>query len=176
MWVPTTSVLERLLETGARTAAEVAARLNVEPDAPPRIVEERDDLVRLAFGAAGALPGRPVVASVIGRRELVVVDPGDPSEEAIRAIEAIAAHRGATFRAIVLTSTDPDHAAGAEALAIPHEVPVLVAPGAGRRLPYATREVIDGERLPADVELRVRLAPDGATLEIEHPRARSAGE
>jgi len=176
MWVPTTSVLERLLETGAHSAAEVAARLTIGRDTPPRIVEERDDLVRLALGSAGALPGRSVVTSVVGRRELVVVDPGDPSEAAIRAIEAVAQRRDATFRAIVLTSTDPDHAAGAEALAIPHELPILVAPGAGRRLPYATREVADGERLPADVEVRVRCAPDGGPLGIEPALAGSAGE
>jgi ADP-ribose pyrophosphatase YjhB (NUDIX family) len=176
MWVPTTSVLERLLETGASSAAQVAARLGIGRDAPPRIVDERDDVVRLAFGVAGALPGRPVVTSVVGRRELVVVDPGDPSEAAIRAIEAVAERRGATFRAIVLTSTDPDHAAGAEALAIPHRLPILIAPGTGRRLPYETLEIADGDRLPADVPLRVRLAPGGDRLEIEPVVAGSAGE
>jgi hypothetical protein len=66
-----------------------------------------------------------------------------------------------------LTATDPDHAAGAEALAIPLELPILVAPGAGRHLPYATVELTDGDRLPADVELLVRLGPPGSgRLEI----------
>jgi hypothetical protein len=55
-------------------------------------------------------------------------------------------------------------------------VPIFVAPGAGSRLPYATHEVADGDRLPADVELRVRLPPVDGRLEIEAALAGSAGE
>ncbi len=173
MWVPTTSVLDRLLETGGRSAAEVAARIRIGAVTRPRVVEEADGVVRLAFGAAGGLPGRLTETTVLGRRELVVVDPGDPSEEAIRAIEAVAERRSGTFRAVVLTSTDPDHAGGAEALAIPHVLPVLVAPGAGRRLPYPTIEAADGAALPADTGAVVRFGPGGSpTLEV----IRSAGE
>jgi len=62
----------------------------------------------------------------------------------------------------VLTRTDPDHAAAAEALAIPLEIPILVAPGGGRHLPYASHEVGDGDRLPTDVGARVRLGPPGS--------------
>jgi len=124
-------------------------------------------------GAAGALPGRLGSATLHGRRDLVLVDPGDPSEAALDAITDVVAARGAAIRAIVLTATDPDHAAGAEALAIPLGLPILMAPGGGRRLPYATREVGEGELLPADVELRVRLGPSGSgRLEV----VASAGE
>ena len=161
MWVPTTSVLQRLIETGATSAAEVASRLSVGPAAPPRIVHDAPAEVRFAFGAAGGLPGRVCQTALIGRRELVLVDPGDATEEAVDLLLRTAAARGAGIRAIVLTATDPDHAAGAEAIAIPLGVPVLVAPGAGRHLPYTTVEVADGERLACDVELRVRL--DGPT-------------
>ena len=111
---------------------------------------------------------------MVGRRDLVVIDPGDPSEASIRAIEAVADRRGGRLRAVVLSATDPDHAAGAEALAIPHELPILVAPGAGRRLPYATREVTEGERLPSDVPTSVRLTAHG--LVAWRGDARSAGE
>jgi glyoxylase-like metal-dependent hydrolase (beta-lactamase superfamily II) len=92
----------------------------------------------------------------------VLVDPGDPSDAALDAIMVAVLRREGAIRAIVLTATDPDRAAGAEALAIPLGVPILVAPGAGRHLPYATRELADGERLPADVELRIRLGPPGS--------------
>lgn len=162
MWVPTTSVLERLLAIGARTAADVASAIVMRPAPPPRVVEEGEAVVRIALGGVGALPGRVGEAILHGRRDLVVVDPGDPSDEAVDAILAAADRRSGSIRAIVLTATDPDHAAAAEALAIPLEVPILVAPGAGRRLPNATRELADGERLPADTDLRVRLGPPGS--------------
>ena len=162
MWVPTSSVLQRLIETGARSADEVVGRLAFGPVPRPRVIEENKAIVRLAVGAAGALPGRAGIVSLYGQRDLVVVDPGDPSEDAIDAILAAAARRSGTLRAIVLTAPDPDHAAGAEALAIPLGIPTLVAPGAGRDLPYTTRELADGDLLPADIDLRVRLGPPGS--------------
>jgi 8-oxo-dGTP pyrophosphatase MutT (NUDIX family) len=162
MWVPTTSVLQRLIETGASTAAEVAARITMARTTAARIVAEDEGAVRFAFGAVGALPGRTGETSLIGRRELVLVDPGDPSDEALDLIGATVARRAGAIRTIVLTATDPDHAAAAEALAIPLEVPILVAPGAGRHLPYPTRELADGERLPCDADLHVRLGPPGS--------------
>ena len=80
------------------------------------------------------------------------------------------ARRQGAISAIVLTRTDSDHAAAAEAIAIPLDVPVLVAPGAGRRLPYRTREVLDGESLPTDVDAHVRLdAPGSGRLEVVTP-------
>ena len=173
MWVPTTSVLERLIETGAATAGDVAARLAFGRSMAPWIVEAGPGLVRLTFGAVGAVPGRMGRASLHGHRDMVLVDPGDPSEEAVATISTVVNEHGGTIRAIVLTGTDPDHAAAAEAVAIPLGIPILVAPGAGRRLPYATREVADGERLPADVELRVALGPPGSgRLEVVAASAR----
>jgi hypothetical protein len=161
MWVPTTSVLQRVIEIGARTAADVAERIRFGPGPAPRIAAEDETAVRLIFGGAGGLPGRTCETTVLGRREVVVVDPGDPSEEAVRLIEATVARRNGTIRAVLLTAPDPDHAAGAEMLAIPHEIPVLVAPGAGRHLPYAVVELGDGDPLPGDSGLRVELEPIG---------------
>jgi len=174
MWVPTSSIIQRLVETGATNAAELGERLVPGRQRPPRIVEEGPSVVRFAFGAVGALPGREGTATLHGRRELVLEDPGDPSDAALDAIADAVRRRDGVIRAIVLTTTDPDHAAASEAVAIPLEIPILVAPGAGRHLPYTTRELEDGERLPADVDLRVRLGPPGsARLEVV---AGSAGE
>jgi glyoxylase-like metal-dependent hydrolase (beta-lactamase superfamily II) len=115
----------------------------------------------------GALPGRTGESRLIGVRGLVLVDPGDPSDDALDLIESAVERRHGTVEAIVLTQTDPDHAAAAEAVAIPLEIPVLVAPGGGRHLPYPTRELVDGEALPTDVGARVRLGPPGSgRLEI----------
>jgi 8-oxo-dGTP pyrophosphatase MutT (NUDIX family) len=164
MWPPTTSVLERLIETGATTAAEVAQQITMRPTAPPRIVAESPVLVRFEFGAMGGLPGRIGETTLVGSRRLVLVDPGDPSDEALGLIETVVERREGGIDAIVLTRTDPDHAAAAlsQALAIPPAVPIFVAPGAGRHLPYATHEVADGDRLPSDVNARVRLGPRGS--------------
>lgn len=167
MWVPTTSVLQRLIEIGASSSDDVAERITLGRIPPPRVLAENPADVRLVFGAVGGLPGRSGETSLIGERQLVVVDPGDPSDEALGLIDAVVAQRQGVINAIVLTRTDPDHAAAAEAIAIPLDAPILVAPGAGRYLPYSTREVIDGERLPTDVEARVRLgAPGSGRLEV----------
>jgi 8-oxo-dGTP pyrophosphatase MutT (NUDIX family) len=167
MWVPTTSVLQRLIESEASTAAEVGQRITLGRIAPSTIVEENRFLVRFAFGAMGGLPGRTGETTLLGRRQLVVVDPGDPSDEALALIDAAVAQRQGVIKAIVLTRTDPDHAAAAEAIAIPLDAPILVAPGAGSHLPYPAREVVDGERLPTDAEAHVRLgAPGSGRLEV----------
>jgi glyoxylase-like metal-dependent hydrolase (beta-lactamase superfamily II) len=167
MWVPTTSVLQRLIETDASSAAEVAARIRLGRVAPPRITHEDAEEVWFEFGAVGALPGRTGESRLIGAQQLVLVDPGDPSDEALDLIEAAVERRRGAIHAIVLTQTDPDHAAAAEAVAIPLEIPVLVAPDGGRHLPYPTRALTEGEELPTDVDARVRLGPPGSgRLEI----------
>jgi hypothetical protein len=162
MWVPTSAVLQRLIETRATTASEVRNRITIAPAPPPRVVEEGPEIVRLAFGAVGGLPGRVGETTLHGRRELALVDPGDASDAALDAIADAVGRRDGAIRAIVLTVTDPDHAAAAEAVAIPLGIPILVAPGAGRYLPYPAEEATDGQRLPADVDLRVRLGPPGS--------------
>jgi glyoxylase-like metal-dependent hydrolase (beta-lactamase superfamily II) len=174
MWVPTTSVLDRLRELGIQTAAEAAARIRIRQPAPATVLERSVSAVSVGVGSAGGLPGHPGRVRIIGRREVVVVDPGDPTEESLDVIRGVVAERDATIRAVVLTAPDPDHAGGAEALAYPLGIPVLVAPGAARRLPHETVDVSDGEVLPTDVAARVRLGPAGSG-ELEVVLA-SAGE
>jgi 8-oxo-dGTP pyrophosphatase MutT (NUDIX family) len=162
MWIPTVSVLQRLVEIDPSSAADVAARIPFGRPDPPDVVEERADLIRVRSWEGGGLPGRAAEATLHGRRDLVLVDPGDPSEAALAAIDDAVAARGARIAAIVLTSASPDRAAGAEAIAIERGVPVFVAPGAGRHLPADTTDAADGDRLPADVDVRVRLGPPGS--------------
>jgi glyoxylase-like metal-dependent hydrolase (beta-lactamase superfamily II) len=76
-----------------------------------------------------------------------------------RAIE-LAAARGGRVVAIALTHADPDHAAGAEAVAEQFEIPVFVGPGGGQHLPYETRELADGEVIDlGDFALRAVATP-----------------
>jgi 8-oxo-dGTP pyrophosphatase MutT (NUDIX family) len=173
MWVPTTSVLERLRELDIRSAADVRDRVRIRKPAAPAVIERSEAAASIAVWGAGGLPGRAGRVEVIGRRDVVVVDPGDPTEASLDVIRHLAAERGATIRGVVLTAPDPDHAGGAEALAFPLGIPILVAPGAARRLPHETCDLADGEALPADVAANVRLGPpDSGTLEV----VRSGGE
>jgi 8-oxo-dGTP pyrophosphatase MutT (NUDIX family) len=172
MWVPTTSVLQQLAAIGPRRASDVAAAIRFGPVAAPRVSARSGAGIRIATSAAGAVPGRTGQTVVLGRRDVIVVDPGDPGEEAIGAIVSVVGRLGGRIRGIVLSRPDPEHAAGAEALAIPAEAPIFVAPGAGRHLPYDAVELRDGEELPSDVRLIVRLGPAGSgRLDVVGPWA-----
>jgi recombination protein RecT len=158
MWLPTSTTLMQLAH--ARSIEDIRERL-----APGRlgevVVEEvAADLTRIEMPAGGGVAGQPVNAYLVGRTEFVLVDPGDPTGEALdRAIE-VAAARGGQIVAVALTHADPDHAAGAEAIAEQLGIPVLVGPGGGRHLPYETRELGDGEVVDlGDVALRVVATP-----------------
>src|SRR4029079_11128159 len=66
MWVPTSSVLQRLIETGATSASQLSDRVAITHAPPPRVVEDGPAVVRLAFGGVGALPGRVGEATLHG--------------------------------------------------------------------------------------------------------------
>jgi len=152
LWLPTSTTLQQLAHVVA--FHEVRERLGPGPAAPMRLVEDAPSLVRLVPSAAGAVPGQTVNTWLVGRHDLVVIDPGDPSETAVDAALEVARARNGRIAAVVLTHADPDHAAGAEAIAGRLGVPVFVGPGAGRLLPFETAALADGDRIDAgDVEL-----------------------
>jgi glyoxylase-like metal-dependent hydrolase (beta-lactamase superfamily II) len=160
MWLPTSTTLQQLAYAGS--IEDIAARL-----APGRlgdvVVDDlAADVVRIEMPAGGGVAGQPVNAYLVGRAAFVLVDPGDPTGEALdRAVEVAAARApGGRIVAVALTHADPDHAAGAEALAEQLGVPVFVGPGGGRHLPYETRELADGEVFgDGDVAFRVVATP-----------------
>lgn len=158
MWLPTSTTLQQLEHVGS--LAEVRERLAPGPVPPPRVEVEGPAVIRIVVGEAGAVPGQTVNAWLVGRRRVVVVDPGDASDAAADAILATAGGRGARIVAVALTHVDPDHAAGAAGLASRLAVPVFCGPGGGRPLPYEVRELADDAMLPAgDVPLRVVATP-----------------
>ena len=158
MWVPTSATLQQLEHvTGL---AEIRRRIVPGRVAAPRVIAELPGLVRLVVAAAGAVPGQIVNAYLVGRRRFVLVDPGDPSDEAATAILGAAGAAGGEIVAIALTHVDPDHAGGAEGLALRLNVPIYCGPGGWRDLPYEVRELADGQRIAdGDVGLEAIATP-----------------
>lgn len=158
MWIPTSATLQQLEH--ASGVDQLRHRVVHGSVAAPRVIGERPGLRRVVLSGAGGVPGQTVNAYLVGRREVVIVDPGDPSDEAARAIlEAIAADGGRAVL-IALTHADPDHAAGAEGLALRLGVPIVGGTGAARSLPFDVRELADGEAVGAgDLEMRAIATP-----------------
>jgi glyoxylase-like metal-dependent hydrolase (beta-lactamase superfamily II)/8-oxo-dGTP pyrophosphatase MutT (NUDIX family) len=158
MWIPTSATLQQLEHV--TSLAEIRERIVPGAVAAPRVVAERPGLTRIVVSGAGGVPGQTVNTYLVGRRRLVLVDPGDPSDEAATAALDAAAATGGEIVAIALTHVDPDHAAGAEGLALRLDLPILGGPGGGRPLPYAVRELADGERITdGDVGLETIATP-----------------
>jgi len=158
MWIPTSATLQQLEHV--TSLAEIRQRIKPGLVAAPRVIAERRGLTRIVVSGAGGVPGQTVNTYLVGRRRLVLVDPGDPSDEAATAVLDAAAASGGEIVAIALTHVDPDHAAGAEGLALRLDLPIHTGPGGGRPLPYAVRELADGERITdGDVGLEAIATP-----------------
>ena len=93
------------------------------------------------------MPGQPVETLVVGRRELLVIDPGDPSPDALAAILEIAAEAEGRIAAIAISSSEPGHAAGADELSERTGATVFGPPGSAAWLPFPVVELADP---PAD--------------------------
>ncbi len=158
MWVPTGATLQQLEHVSG--LAEIRQRIVLGTVAAPRVIAERPVITRVVVSGAGAVPGQFVNTYVVGWRRLVLVDPGDPSDEAATAFLDAAAATGGEIVAIALTHVDPDHAGGAEGLALRLNVPIYAGPGGGRPLPYAVRELADGDHITdGDVGLEAIATP-----------------
>ena len=141
MWLPTSTTLQQLEHV--RSIDEVRARLAPGTLGPIEVTEAAPGVTRVVMPAGGGIAGQPVCAYLVGRRRFVLVDPGDPSGPALEQAITLASSLGGAIEAVVLTHVDPDHAAGAEAIAETLDIAVRVGPGGGRRLPYATHELAD---------------------------------
>ncbi|MFI5225644.1 MAG: MBL fold metallo-hydrolase [Candidatus Limnocylindrales bacterium] len=154
LWIPTSATLQRLGRV--RSFAEVRATLAAGPAAPLRVERPAVDRIEILGTTAGGAPGSIVRTTVVGRRDLTVIDPGDPSSEALAAILAAAGELGGTIAAIVITSPDPERAAGADELAERTAAPVFAPAGAQRVLPFPVTELPDGAPIPrGDAGLRM---------------------
>lgn len=151
LWIPTSSTLVQL--EGVRSVDDVRTRLATDPI--ESVTVERStvtplgrDVARVEANAAGGIPGRRAVGHLVGRRRLVLVDHGDPSDDAANAVLDEIARRMGSLEAVVLSSPHPDQSGGAEALALRLGVPIFAPVGASRRLPHDVIEYDDPTRIP----------------------------
>lgn len=158
MWLPTSTTLQQLEYIESLT--EIAERLAPGPLGTVAVEDLTAEVTRIQMPAGGGVAGQPVNAWLVGRRRFVLIDPGDPTGPALDTAVDLAAARGGAIEAVALTHVDPDHAAGAEALAERLAIPVFTGPGGGRPLPYAVHELADQATLAAgDVPLQAVSAP-----------------
>jgi glyoxylase-like metal-dependent hydrolase (beta-lactamase superfamily II)/8-oxo-dGTP pyrophosphatase MutT (NUDIX family) len=179
MWLPTSTTLQRLEHIGALDAATRSTLSPGRAD-PPATAEVAPDVIRVIQPSGAGVDGLIVNAYLVGGRELVAIDAGDPSEEALLAIVEATAQLG-TIGAVALTSADPDHAGGSEHLREGLSVSVHGGEGAGRPLPYPVAELRDGSTVPAgDVRLVVVAAagprPDHVVYWIPTSRTALVGD
>ncbi len=158
LWVPTAANLQRLEH--APDLAAVREHLASGIGGVPEVEAVAPDVVRVAQPGAAGVDGLVVNAYLVGGRELVALDAGDPSEEALLASLESAAGAGATIGGVALTSPEPDHSGGAEHLREGLGLLVYAGAGAGRRLPFPIEALSEGRPVPAgDVRLVTIDAP-----------------
>ncbi len=142
MWPPTSTTLQRLER--ATTFAAIRTGLAIAPE-PPIGTRRVAAGLRVMTGQSAFGPeGRPANTVLVGEREVVVVDPGDPGEAFLDAVEAEVARLGGRVVAIALTHVDPGHAAGSEDLSERTGAPILVGPGGAAQLSWPATAIDDG--------------------------------
>jgi glyoxylase-like metal-dependent hydrolase (beta-lactamase superfamily II) len=158
MWLPTSTTLQQLEH--ASSIEDIERRLRPGRLGTIEVDSAAPGVTRIVMPAGGGVAGQPVCAYLVGRVRHVLVDPGDPTGPGLERAIAIARDRDGPIEAVALTHVDPDHAAGAEAVAEMLGIEVFAGPGGGRPLPYPVRELGDGAIVPAgDVPLRAIHAP-----------------
>ena len=158
LWPPTSTTLVQL--AGVASIDEVRRELAPVRAAEPAVATEvAPGLVRVRLGSGGGIPGRAANAWIVGRDRVVVVDPGDPTEEGMDAILGTVSRHGATIAAVAVTSAAPDRVAGAVGLALVAGVPLYASSAAAPRMGDEASVIGDGRRiLDGDLELVVEEA------------------
>jgi glyoxylase-like metal-dependent hydrolase (beta-lactamase superfamily II)/8-oxo-dGTP pyrophosphatase MutT (NUDIX family) len=179
MWLPTSTTLTQLRH--ATSIDEIRSRMTPSTLGPIEIEDITEDIVRIEMPAGGGVAGQPVSAYLVGRERFVLIDPGDPTGPGLEAATQEAADLGGSIEALVLTSAEPDHAAGAESLREQLGIEVFVGRSGGRYLPYIVNEVADGAVIDVgDVPLRVvatpGLEPEGLAFVVGDGRFAVVGD
>ena len=159
MFLPTLVTFEQLLELGDIAAIE-AAFLPGADLGPPLVGPLEEGLAAVDQRWAGGIAGRSVRGWLVGRHDVVLVDPADPTGTTTAAVDAALAARGARLVGIALTGSRPDQHAGVELYAAGRGLPVVG--GSGGSVPYPMRVIRPGDSVPlGDVGLSAEV-PDQA--------------
>jgi len=147
IWQPTFVTLQQL--TGLADAAAIREAFAVGPSrGGPRIERLRPELARVDAAWAAGIPGRRGRGWLVGTREVVVVDPADPTGVTTDAIRAEVEASGGRLAGVVISGLAPERQAGVEMLAHGLGLPVAAARGTVAWAPYPVVEIGPGEPLP----------------------------
>ena len=150
IWQPTFVTLQQLDALGPLASpSDVRAAFAIgDARGGPAIERRLPDLARVDAAWAAGIPGRRATGWIAGAREVVVVDPADPTGETSDAIRWEVAAAGARLAGVVVTSLAPERHAGVEMLAHGLGLPVAAAAGTVDWAPYPVVDVAPGEALP----------------------------
>jgi 8-oxo-dGTP pyrophosphatase MutT (NUDIX family) len=153
MWPPAFVTLQQLGARARWRDVVEAFRPDDGGDAPPAIVAVAEGLQRVTGPWAGGVEGRQGGGWIVGRREWVVVDPGDPTGETSDAIARAAIEANAQLVGIIVRDIRPERHAGVGMFGTGMGLPIAGGIGASIA-PYPISEIGPGERVPfGDVAL-----------------------
>ncbi len=162
---PTLVTLEQLAACADMTAVSDAFRPGPAMS-PPTIGPSDRGVSKIDQRWAGGIAGRAAPGWLVGERELVLVNPADPTGVTSAVVDEVITARGAKLVGIALTGLRPQQHAGVELYAAGRGLPVVAGQGAARMAPYPVVELEAGDTVPYGDLTLTSVAPpipaDGA--------------
>jgi 8-oxo-dGTP pyrophosphatase MutT (NUDIX family) len=147
LWQPTFVTLQQLdglSDADAIRAAFAPGRGTGQPAIQP----VGPGLARVDAPWAAGVPRRHAMGWLVGEREVVVVNPADPTGVTMDAIRRFAASEGARIGGVVITGLAPEQHAGVEMFAHGLGLPVAAPAGGVAWAPYHVEALEVGAALP----------------------------
>lgn len=147
VWQPTFVTLQQLDGLTNEAAVRAAFAAGSQPGGPTfELVEP--GIVRVEGPWAGGIPGRRATGWLVGRDEIVVVDPCDPTGVSTEAVLGRLRTLGGRLAGVVVRDLAPEHHAGVEMFAHGLRLPVCVPSALAGVAPYAATGLAPGEPVP----------------------------
>lgn len=154
LWQPTFVTLQQLV--GLDDEARLRAAFAPGPGNGGPVLEKLGPtLTRVDGPWAGGIPGRRASGWLVGERELVIVDPADPTGVTTDAVLEAAVARSARLVGVAISGLDPQRHAGVEMFAHGLDLPVASPDGLPMTPPYPVQPLGLGDEPPfGDVDWR----------------------